>query len=135
MKEQKKWFEVSLDELESRTIRHEIMHNQPITRANAMVFNALDKVFALLGVDLAGGIKAQQVLLGIDVVPLDEQWPEKVRGLVVSKKGGDGVPVSYAWVSQAKIEKSGDIFCEVHLFEKNIRWEFHCDVNITKVEG
>lgn len=129
-----KWFEISTDELESRTLRYEIMHNEKISKANAMVFGALDRVLEQLGVVLTGDIKEQQEFLGIDVVPLNEQWAENVRGMVVSKKGSDGLPVPYAWVSQAKIESSGDIFCEVHLFDKNILWEFHCGVNITKVE-
>lgn len=134
MTEEKKWWEISIDELESRMVRHQIMHNEPISRANAMVFHAIDKVLETLGVVVDNGhIEEQQELLGIYIIPLDENWPENVRGVTISRPV-DGVQKEYAWVSVADIKKSGDIYCQAQLFDQNLLWEFYCDVNILKIE-
>ena len=57
---EKKWFELSNDELESKILRHQIMHDEPLSKASAMVFHALDKVLEMLGIVLDGDVKAQQ---------------------------------------------------------------------------
>lgn len=131
---EKKWFEVSGDELESRMVRHQIMHNEPISKAVSMVYHALDKVLESLGVVVENGhVEEQQELLGIYIIPLDDRMPENVRGMVVSRPV-DGVQKEYAWVSAAHVKKSGEIHCKVELYDKNILWEFNCGVNILNVE-
>jgi hypothetical protein len=137
MEEKKKWHEISDDQLESQMLRHKIMHDEPISKAGAMVYKALDAVLERLGVNLDGDIKAQQEYFGIYVTPMGEEWPQKVRGLTVSRKmsaGADPDIMPFAWVSEARIEKSGDIYCDVQLFETNELLQYHCGVNILKVE-
>jgi len=127
-----KWHEVSADELNSRMTRHQIMHDEPLSQAGAMVYAALDNVLERLGVVLTGDVKAQQEFLGIEVLDMGEDWPAKVRGLTVARRKDKDI-MPFAWVSEAKIEKSGDIYCDVQLFETDELLKFHCGVNITKI--
>jgi len=131
-----KWNEVSSDELESRMFRHTVLHDEPLSKAGAMVYSALDKVLERLGIDTNGDVKTQQEYFGIYVTPMGEEWPEKVRGMTVSKRVSTGPEpdiMPFAWISEAKIESSGDIYCDVQLFETDELLKFHCGVNITKI--
>lgn len=129
MKKEKRWFEVSVDELESRMLRHQIMHDEKISRAAAMVYRALEEVLVLLGVDRNGDIAEQQELLGIWVIPMHP------GGMTVAtSKNGVIDDDPFAWVSPAEIKHTGEIYCcaEVY-YPKEKLLEFNCGVKIQEI--
>ena len=130
MKE-KKWYEISVDELESRMLRHQIMHDEKISRAAAMVYRALEEVLILLGIDREGDIAAQQEALGIWVIPMHP------GGLTVATTGKNREinDDPFAWISPAEIKHTGDIYCcaEVY-YPKEKLLEFNCGVKIQEIK-
>lgn len=123
--QEEKWYRVSEDELESRMIRHKIMHDEIISKAGAMVFKALDEILTMLGVDVNGDIEMQQGVLGIFVLSMGEDWGENVRGMTVARKVGKDI-APYAWISDARVENDGRIYCEAQVFHKNLLLRFEC---------
>jgi len=129
----KKWFEISADELDSRMMRHQIMHDEKISRAAAMVFKALEEVLKLLGIDTEADIVAQQELLGIYVVPME---PEGMTVATSSWNGSQRVIDSdpFAWISGAMIKHTGEIYCCAEVYAKNLLLEFNCNTKIQEIE-
>jgi len=124
-KKEEKWYRISEDELESRMIRHKIMHDEVISKAGAMVYKALDEILTMLGVDVNGDIEMQQDVLGIHVLSMGDDWSEGVRGMTVAKQVGKDI-APYAWISEAKVENDGRIYCEAQVFHKNLLLRFEC---------
>jgi hypothetical protein len=124
---EKKWYEISEDELESRMIRHNLIHNEPCTRAGAMVFEMLDNILKMLGVDVEGDIQMQQEVLGILIAEINENTPpvpcgrKLPHGLVVVQ---DFKP--YAFIKAATVNHLGVMICEAELYRKNILLELKC---------
>jgi hypothetical protein len=90
-----------------------------------MVFKALDEILTMLGVDVNGDIEMQQGVLGIFVLSMGEDWGENVRGMTVARKVGKDI-APYAWISDARVENDGRIYCEAQVFHKNLLLRFEC---------
>lgn len=125
--EEKKWFEISDDELESRMIRHNLTHDEPCTRAGAMVFEMLDKVLMQLGIDIDGDIQLQQERLGIMIAEVTGESPTAPDG----RRLPNGLFVvrdfkPYAFIRQADINHLGEMFCEAEIWDKNQLLELKC---------
>jgi len=124
---EKKWFEISEDELESRMIRHNLTHNEPCTRAGAMVFAMLDKILVRLGVDIENDIQLQQERLGIMIAETNDKSPSAPDG----RRMPNGLFVirdfkPYAFIRPAEVNHLGEMFCEAELWEKNELLELKC---------
>jgi len=107
---------ISSDELESRMQKQAKFHDEPLTKAVAVLEEALEKVVASLGVDITKddeSIRMQQELLGIERNTL-EGFP----GMFVSEnRGGEVVP--YAWISDAILKSDGTYHYEIQYFQTN----------------
>jgi hypothetical protein len=127
---QKKWFEVSADELNHRMFKQKVMHDDPITQSGALLYHALDEVLKGLGVDVDEDVQLQQEAMGIKVLEMGKDFPEDCRGFTVVLAPYES---PYAWVRDPVMNKDGNILCEVWMYGSETMLEFHCNVNINKV--
>jgi hypothetical protein len=108
-----KWFEISEDELQHRMNKKAILKDEVCTKANEMVFAMLDNILKYLGMNVnTDDLTTQKEILGVHITTL-EFYP----GIFVIK---DMVP--FAWVSDARINHLGEIYCEAHMFELDTMW-------------
>lgn len=123
----KKWFEVSEDELQSRMFRHKVLHDEPISRAAAVMYKALDDILETLGVNLEGDIQEQQNELGIWVQePKPGEFPEHLQGYYIVATNADGL-YPHAFIPQATVDSNGDILCNVELYYPHDKLlVYHC---------
>ena len=117
----KKWFEISDDELMARMVKQQQYHDEPLTKAIAMLDEARDQVMRNLGVDTDQPpeiLQAQQEDLGIIVT---QEVREEMAGLIgwfiFVRKKDDIIP--YAWVGGAQLDSMGVCKCEIHYFNDN----------------
>jgi hypothetical protein len=117
----KKWFEISADELQHRMELQQKYHDEPLTKAVAMLDEARDSVMRELGVDTNQPpeiLQAQQEDLGI--ILTEEHRPE-MAGLngwfVFLKKKDDIIP--FCWIGAAQLNSNGECSCEIHYFNDN----------------
>ena len=128
---QKKWFEVSADELAHRMFKQKVMHDEPITQAGALFYHALDEVLKGLGVDVEGDVQLQQEAMGIKVLDMKPpDFPPDCRGYTVVSPPYDDPD---AWVREPVMTKDGNILCEVWMIKKKEMREFFCNINMRKV--
>lgn len=128
---ERKWFEVSEDELHHRMFAQSVMHNEPLTKAGALVAEALDRVLFTMGVEIDKDIEVQLDLLGIHTLGMGEDWPEDCRGVTVFKEKDDG---PYAWIRDPVVDGNGDIVLEVWKYlPKQEQWVLRCGVNVGKL--
>lgn len=131
-KKEKLWFEISEDELASRMVRHQIMYNEPIKKASAMVFYALEKVLALLGVNPDWDIPTQQEALGIHLIPM-----HPTGMTVATSTNGELDSDPFAWISGAEIKHTGDIYCCAEIYKgkkEGLLMEFFCNVRVQDIK-
>jgi hypothetical protein len=116
MEDIKDRYSISADELESRMQKQAKFHDEPLTKAVAVLEEGLLKIMASLGVDITrddDSIRMQQEFLGIDVNTLDG-YPGVF--ISVSRKGE---PVPYAWISDAILKSDGTYHYEIQFFQNN----------------
>lgn len=113
----KKWFEISDDELEHRMQLQARYHDEPVTKAVAVLTEALDTVMKSLGIDITKDndhIRQQQDDLGITI--WTEERPEMagLQGFFVHIGYSEYIP--YAWVGAARLSSDGKCYCDIHYF-------------------
>lgn len=140
-KTQKKWFEISEDELTARMEANQRYHDEPISKAVCMLDEARDMVMRKLGVDTSSNdpetLQAQQEALGIIIT--EETRPE-MAGLtgwfVFVRKKMKLVP--FCWIGGAKLDSNGECSCEIHYFNdsrlKRLSFEYFKEGSIIKNE-
>lgn len=127
MSEEKKWFEISLDELEHRMQIDKERRIDPLTEMGKEFFRCIDKVLIQLGVDLDSDIPIidQCKELGIFLRSNSDELTPQLHGVFVSvlrtrsfieiDQEPDIFP--YAWVSAPFMLNSGKAKCEIQYFQ------------------
>lgn len=140
MIEEKKWWEISIDELEDRMLTDKKRRIDPVSKMVKELFRSLDKVLSRLGVDPeleTITIKEQCNALGIMLQSNNDPRTPQLHGIFVfvSKQRSvielDQTPdiIPYAWISAPAIQKSGRAKCQIQLFQDN-RLEESAEVKI-----
>lgn len=112
-------FEISQDELEARMERQRKMHDEPVSRAVALLHEALTQVLTKLGVDCTqdrDNIAMQQQDLGITIWEHTDDRSPQINGFFIHIGGGDFIP--YAWVGSARLDTGGNVWCDIQYFQE-----------------
>lgn len=127
----KKWWQISLDELEHRMSLQRKMRTDPITEMNKEFYRCVDRVLKRLGVDPDSedySIDEQCEQLGIIMQGSDDDRAPQIRGIFIFalkkrlsvelQQEPDIIP--YAWVSAPKpVGRNGKSKCEIQYFQDN----------------
>jgi hypothetical protein len=111
MSEEKKWFEISEDELQHREKQHDnaIL---PAKRAVSVIQELINEVITKLGVDVTKddeAIDMQMQLMDIYINSFDrEQWP-KCPGIYISALQKGGLE-PFAYIREPEADNSGERF-------------------------
>lgn len=120
-------FDISEDELNSRMEAKAKLRDEPVKRAVGILEAAVDSVLARLGVNIEmGDIPAQQDALGIMMTEHTDERAPHLNGFFVyitKHTYGPSSPeselVPYAWVGSARINSSGECFCDIQWFQED----------------
>ena len=114
-------YSISADELEARMQAQQKYHDEPISKAVAVLSEARDMIMRELGIDTEKDvetIQTQQDLLGII---LTEETREEMAGLngwfIFLRRKGDIIP--FCWIGAAQLNNAGEVTCEIHRFQDN----------------
>lgn len=130
MAEEKKWFEVSEDELQHRIEQKQKLQDEPVTQAVAMLEAAVDKVLNTLGVDTTDEDIVAQQMIDLDIIMIehtDERAPQLNGFYIFTRKllrNGDYDIQPYAWVGSARLNSLGECFVDIQWYQKEQLTEF-----------
>jgi len=118
-KDKKTRFEISADELEYRTLKHQEQNIEPGQKAVMVLEAALDTVLKKLGVNVEDidTIPEQMDALGIMINEHTDERAPQLNGFFVSLIiPGDIIP--YAWVGAARLGGDGKCWCDIQWFRE-----------------
>lgn len=126
----RKWWQISLDELEHRMNYQKQHRLDPVSEMNKEFYRCVDRVLRRLGVDTESekySINEQCEALGIIMQGSDDDRAPQIRGIFIfalkkrlsveMRQEPDIVP--YAWVSAPKMQRNGKAKCEIQYFQDN----------------
>lgn len=124
---EKKWWEISTDELENRMLQVGEQRTKPVAAAVKELYRSVDKVLKRLGADPDStemSLRDQCEMLGIKLQYNDDPRTPQLHGIFVFYYKHSLVALEpdilpYAWVSAPKMKKSGKAFCEIQYFQDN----------------
>ena len=122
--EEKKWSEISADELANRELLQETWKIEPTKKAVQRLDEAISKVLKTLGVETdkdAETIKRQMQLLEIHLNSINEEQMPNAAGIYISAIH-KGAFQPYAYISCAKTNRKEYKF-EVVYWDKNVMEE------------
>lgn len=115
---EKSRYEISEDELMARMEVKSLTRDEPLTKAVAILEQALDKVMTDLGVDCTVSpeeIHQRQEDLGIIIVPEDRPEMAGLNGyFIFLDRYGDFVP--HSWIGAVRMMSDGKCYCDIHYF-------------------
>lgn len=124
MAEEKKWWEVSADELEHRIEQKQKLHDEPVSQAVAILESAVDKVLNTLGVDTTDEETIAQQMIDLDIIMIehtDERAPQLNGFYIFTRKllrSGEYDIVPYSWVGAARLNSMGECFVDIQWYQK-----------------
>jgi hypothetical protein len=124
MAEEKKWWEVSADELQHRIEQKQKLQDEPVTQAVAILESAVDKVLNTLGVDTTDEETVAQQMIDLDIIMIehtDERAPQLNGFYIFTRKllrSSEYDIVPYAWVGAARLNSMGECFVDVQWYQK-----------------
>jgi hypothetical protein len=124
MAEEKKWYEISSDELQHRIEQKQKLQDEPVTQAVAILEAAVDKVLNTLGVDTTDEETIAQQMIDLDIIMIehtDERAPQLNGFYIFTQKllrSGEYDIVPYAWVGAARLNSMGECFVDVQWYQK-----------------
>jgi len=124
MAEEKKWWEVSADELQHRIEQKQKLQDEPVTQAVAILESAVDKVLNTLGVDTTDEETVAQQMIDLDIIMIehtDERAPQLNGFYIFTRKllrSSEYDIVPYAWVGAARLNSMGECFVDVQWYHK-----------------
>jgi hypothetical protein len=130
MAEEKKWFEVSEDELQHRIEQKQKLQDEPVTQAVAILEAAVDKVLNTLGVDTTDEDTVAQQMIDLDIIMIentDERAPQINGFYVFTNKlllNGEYDIKPYAWIGSARLNSLGECFVDIQWYQKEQLTEF-----------
>lgn len=125
MADEKKWFEISADELNHRMEQKQKLQDEPVTQAVAILETAVDKVLNTLGVNTTDEETIVQQMIDLDIVMIehtDERAPQLNGFYVFTRKllrNGTYDIIPYAWIGSARLNSVGECFVDIQFFTKN----------------
>lgn len=130
MTEEKKWFEVSADELQHRIEQKQKLQDEPVSQAVAILEAAVDKVLNTLGVDTTDDETVAQQMIDLDIIMMehtDERAPQLNGFYIFTQKllrSGDYDIQPYAWIGSARLNSMGECFVDIQWYGKEQLTEF-----------
>ena len=113
-------FQISADELQSRTAQKEAEHDDPCKKAVQILEAAVDRVLSSLGVNVedVDTIHQQMDQLGIVMTENTEENTPKLNGFYIYLYRKEEL-IPYSWVGAARINHLGECFCDINYFNDN----------------
>ena len=130
MADEKKWWEVSADELQHRIEQKQKLQDEPVTQAVAILEAAVDKVLNTLGVNTTDEETVAQQMIDLDIIMIehtDERAPQLNGFYIFTQKllrSGDYDIQPYAWIGSARLNSLGECFVDVQWYQKEQLTEF-----------
>jgi len=124
MAEEKKWYEISADELQHRMEQKQKLQDEPVTQAVAILETAVDKVLNTLGVNTTDEETIVQQMIDLDIVMIehtDERAPQLNGFYVFTRKllrNGTYDIIPYAWIGSARLNSVGECFVDIQWYQK-----------------
>jgi len=137
MAEEKKWYEISADELNHRMEQKQKLQNEPVSQAVAILEAAVDKVLNTLGVNTADEETVARQMIELDIIMIehsDERAPQLNGFYIFTKKllrDGTYDIIPYSWIGSARLNSMGECFCDIQWYQKEQLTEFG-GVRLTK---
>jgi hypothetical protein len=130
MADEKKWWEISDDELQHRIEQKQKLQDEPVSQAVAILESAVDKVLNTLGVDTTEEETIAQQMIDLDIIMIehtDERAPQLNGFYIFTQKllrSGDYDIQPYAWIGSARLNSLGECFVDVQWYAKEQLTEF-----------
>jgi hypothetical protein len=130
MAEEKKWYEISADELNHRMEQKQKLQNEPVSQAVAILEAAVDKVLNTLGVNTADEETVARQMIELDIIMTentDERAPQLNGFYVFTQKllrDGTYDILPYAWIGSARLNSVGECFVDIQWYQKEQLTEF-----------
>lgn len=130
MAEEKKWWEVSADELQHRIEQKQKLQDEPVSQAVAILEAAVDKVLNTIGVDTTDEETVAQQMINLDIIMIentDERAPQINGFYIFTNKlllSGEYDIKPYAWIGSARLNSLGECFVDVQWYQKEQLTEF-----------
>jgi hypothetical protein len=124
MAEEKKWFEISADELQHRTEQKQKLQDEPVSQAVAILETAVDKVLNTLGIDTSDKESIAQQMIDLNIIMIentDERTPQLNGFYIFTRKrlrNGKYDIVPYAWVGAARLNSLKECFVDIQWYQK-----------------
>jgi hypothetical protein len=124
MTEEKKWYEVSADELQHRMEQKQKLQDEPVTQAVAILETAIDKVLNTLGVNTADEETIVPQMIDLDIIMIehtDERAPQLNGFYVFTRKllrNGTYDIIPFAWIGSARLNSVGECFVDIQWYQK-----------------
>ena len=130
MADEKKWFEVSEDELQHRIEQKQKLQDEPVTQAVAILEAAVDKVLNTLGVDTTDEETVAQQMIDLDIIMIEhtDERAVQLNGFYIFTKkllrSGEWDIQPYSWIGAARLNSLGECFVDVQWYQKEQLTEF-----------